>query len=66
MDMPLRSLPDPLDDYPWPVAENEVPKEVFSREDIYQREQVRLFAGPVWHVVAHRAELPNRNDFKTT
>ena len=26
MDMPLRALPDPLDDYRWPAAENEVPK----------------------------------------
>jgi len=66
MNMPLRSRPDPLDDYPWPASENEVPKEVFSRDDIYQRELVRLFAGPVWHVAAHRAELPKRNDFKTT
>ncbi|MEC9341766.1 MAG: aromatic ring-hydroxylating dioxygenase subunit alpha [Pseudomonadota bacterium] len=66
MDMPLRALPDPLNDYRWPAAENEVPKDVFSRDDIYRRELERLFAGPVWHVAAHRAELPNRCDFKTT
>lgn len=49
----------------WPAKYNEVPKEIFDREDIFQLEMERIFYGPEWHVVAHRAEIPKPGDYKT-
>lgn len=43
----------------------ELPKEIFSDEVIYREELRRIFAGPFWHLLAHRAELPDENSFKT-
>jgi len=51
---------------PWPAKPNELPKEIFHREDIFQLELERIFRGPVWHMVGHVAELPKLGDFKTT
>ena len=50
----------------WPGNYNEVPKEVFVRDDIYQAELERIFYGPEWHPVAHESEVPNIGDYKTT
>ncbi len=49
----------------WPARVNEIPKEIFDREDVYQLELEKLFYGPEWHPVAHTGELPNPGDFKT-
>jgi anthranilate 1,2-dioxygenase large subunit len=49
----------------WPAQYNELPKEVFHREDVYQRELERIFYGPDWHPVGHVSELPKPGDFKT-
>lgn len=49
----------------WPHNYNEVPKEVFVREDIYRSELERIFYGPEWHPIAHESEVPNKGDFKT-
>ena len=49
----------------WPAALNAVPKEVFWREDVFQRELERIFYGPWWHPVGHCGEIPERGDFKT-
>jgi phenylpropionate dioxygenase-like ring-hydroxylating dioxygenase large terminal subunit len=49
----------------WPANVNEVPKEVFVREDLFELEQARIFRGPEWHPVAHVSEIPNEGDFKT-
>lgn len=49
----------------WPKNCNEIPKEVFVREDVYQAEIARIFHGPEWHPVAHESELPDPGDFKT-
>ncbi len=58
---------NPLKDvFQWPKPINEVPKEVFLREDIYELELQKLFYGPVWHPVAHVSEVPNPGDYKTT
>jgi phenylpropionate dioxygenase-like ring-hydroxylating dioxygenase large terminal subunit len=50
----------------WPASFNEIPKEVFQREDVYRRELERIFYGPEWHPIAHRAEIAKPGDFKTT
>ncbi len=50
----------------WPAKPNELPKEIFTREDVFQRELELIFRGPVWHMLGHRAEVPNPGDFKTT
>ncbi|WP_332812216.1 aromatic ring-hydroxylating oxygenase subunit alpha [Sphingomonas sp.] len=50
----------------WPHNHNEVPKEVFFRDDIYQAELERIFYGPEWHPVAHESEVPNNGDYKTS
>jgi anthranilate 1,2-dioxygenase large subunit len=49
----------------WPHNHNEVPKEVFFRDDIYQAELERIFYGPEWHPIAHESEVPNNGDYKT-
>ncbi|MBN9427629.1 MAG: Rieske 2Fe-2S domain-containing protein [Burkholderiales bacterium] len=49
----------------WPRELNRVPKEVFFREDVFEREMERIYKGPQWHPVAHECELPNRGDYKT-
>jgi anthranilate 1,2-dioxygenase large subunit len=43
----------------------DVPKEVFSDPIIYQEELRRIYNGPYWHAIAHRAELTEENSFKT-
>lgn len=49
----------------WPKNYNEIPKEAFTRKDIYDEEIKRIFHGEEWHPVAHESELPNPGDFKT-
>ena len=50
----------------WPQDYNKVPKEAFTRHDIYKAELEQIFYGPEWHPIAHAAEIPNKGDFKTT
>jgi anthranilate 1,2-dioxygenase large subunit len=52
-------------DLQWPKGVNKVPKEVFVRQDIFEKELQRIFYGPQWHAVGHAAEVPNPGDFKT-
>ncbi|HVZ46501.1 MAG TPA: aromatic ring-hydroxylating dioxygenase subunit alpha [Ramlibacter sp.] len=49
----------------WPSELNKVPKEVFCREDVFEREMERIYKGPQWHPVAHQCEVPNPGDYKT-
>lgn len=49
----------------WPASISEVPKEVFVREDVFEKEIERIFMGAQWHPVAMEAEIPNIGDFKT-
>jgi phenylpropionate dioxygenase-like ring-hydroxylating dioxygenase large terminal subunit len=49
----------------WSPRFSQVPKEVLVREDLFEIERKRIFLGPEWHPVAHEAEIPNPNDFKT-
>lgn len=50
---------------PWPVKFNQIPNEIFQRQDIYDEEVKRIFWGAEWHPLCHRAEVPNPGDFKT-
>jgi len=43
-----------------------VPKAAFASEELYQLELERIFLGPIWHALAHIAEIPNPGDFKST
>jgi anthranilate 1,2-dioxygenase large subunit len=52
-------------DLRWPAKFNEIPKEVFHRADVYRLELERIFRGPEWHPVAHRAEVARPGDLKT-
>jgi len=52
-------------DLQWPAHTNEIPKEVFTRPDIYEQELKQIFYGPEWHPIAHESEIPNPGDFKT-
>lgn len=49
----------------WSARYSQIPKEVLVREDLYELERKRIFLGPEWHPVAHEAEIPKPNDFKT-
>jgi anthranilate 1,2-dioxygenase large subunit len=43
-----------------------VPYKVFSSDEIYQMEQVKIFRGPTWNFLGLEAEIPNVGDFKST
>ena len=43
-----------------------VPYWVYQDEEIYRREQARIFLGATWHFVGLEAEVPGAGDFKTT
>ena len=43
-----------------------VPYWVYQDEDIYRREQERIFRGATWNFLGLEAELPAPGDFKTT
>jgi salicylate 5-hydroxylase large subunit len=43
-----------------------VPYWVYSDQEVYRREQERIFNGPHWSYVALAAEIPKPGDFKTT
>ena len=51
----------------WPAADfSRVPFTVFTDQDVFDREQDRVFHGPVWCYLALEAELPNPGDYITT
>lgn len=43
-----------------------VPYELYSSDEIYQRELARIFYGPSWNYVGLAAEVPNSGDFRLT
>ncbi len=49
----------------WPASFNEIPKDIFHRQDVYRRELERIFYGEMWHPVAHVSEVPENGDYKT-
>lgn len=42
------------------------PYKVFSSQEVYEREQERIYRGPVWSFVALECEIPNPGDYKST
>jgi phenylpropionate dioxygenase-like ring-hydroxylating dioxygenase large terminal subunit len=51
----------------WPKeGVTRVPYWVYQDEDIYRREQERIFRGATWNFLGLEAELPQPGDFKTT
>ena len=58
-------MPDP-NELTWPASDfSRVPFPVYTDEDVYEREQERIFRGPVWLYLALEAEIPSPCDFKT-
>jgi len=43
-----------------------VPYWIYQDEDIYRREQERIYRGDAWNFLGLEAELPEKGDFKTT
>jgi salicylate 5-hydroxylase large subunit len=57
----------PLATRTWPAEGlTRVPYWVYQDEDLYRREQARLFRGATWSFLGLEAELPNPGDWKTT
>src|ERR1019366_6407501 len=51
----------------WPVTDGtRVPFEIYTSQDVFEREQERIFRGPLWNYVALEAEIPAPGDFKTS
>jgi len=51
----------------WQGADtSQAPYRVYTDEQLYAREQERIFQGPVWNFLALEAELPNPGDYKLT
>ena len=52
---------------PWPAEGlTRIPYWVFQRQDIYAREQARVFQGPAWSFLCLEAEVAGAGDFRTT
>ena len=51
----------------WPAADfSRVPYGVFGSDEVFAREQGRIFRGPVWCYLALEAEIPSPGDYVTT
>ncbi|MGE0666152.1 MAG: Rieske 2Fe-2S domain-containing protein [Sphingomonadales bacterium] len=51
----------------WPTADGtRTPYRVFTDQEVYEREQERIFRGQTWSFVALDAEIPNPGDYKAT
>jgi anthranilate 1,2-dioxygenase large subunit len=58
-------IPDRLVRFP-NTDGSRVPFDVYRSQEIYDREQERIFRGPTWSLLALEAEIPNPGDFKST
>ena len=49
----------------WPEAGlTRIPDWVYTSDEIFEREQERIFRGPTWNFVGFEAEIPNPGDFR--
>ncbi|BAI97356.1 aromatic oxygenase [Sphingobium sp. TA15] len=56
-----------MDSVIFPASDgSRIPYKVFSSQEIYDREQERIYRGPTWNFLGLAAELPNSGDFKST
>jgi anthranilate 1,2-dioxygenase large subunit/terephthalate 1,2-dioxygenase oxygenase component alpha subunit len=61
------NAPAPSEIRAWPPEGlTRVPYWIYQDEDIYRREQARIFRGATWTFLGLEAELPNPGDWKTT
>ena len=51
----------------WPALDySRVPYRLYHDAEVYEREQQRIFQGPVWNYLGLEAEIPNPGDFRAT
>jgi anthranilate 1,2-dioxygenase large subunit len=51
----------------WPARDySRVPYRLYHDAELYEREQQRIFRGPVWHYLGLDAEIPNPGDFRAS
>ena len=52
-------------DYTWPDADfGRIPDWIYTSDEIYEREQERIFQGATWNFVGFEAEVPEAGDFR--
>ena len=51
---------------PWRDTLTRVPYSAFQTDEIYRREQVHLFQGPLWHFLCLEVEIADSGSFRTT
>jgi len=56
---------DPRQAWPSPGL-TRVPYRVFQKDETYEKEQERIFQGPLWHYLCMEIEIPVGGDFRTT
>lgn len=67
MEQVIRKLSRTPSDYRWPEGgATRVPFWVYTDDEIYRREQEKIFGGASWSYVALEAEIPNSGDFVKT
>ena len=51
----------------WPALDySRVPYRLYHDAEIYEREQERIFRGPVWSFLGLEAEIPEPGDFRAS
>ncbi len=65
MDHPILETPPALAVFPHTDG-SRVPYKVFSSQEIYEREQERIFRGPTWSFLGLEVEIARPGDFKST
>lgn len=51
----------------WPTdGVSRIPYWVFQRDDVFQREQEKMFQGPIWNYLCMESDVPNAGDYRTT
>ncbi len=51
--------------YTWPRADfSRIPYGVYHDDELYEREQMRIFRGPTWSYLCFEVEIPEPGDFK--
>ena len=52
-------------EFSWPNSDlTRIPDWVYTSDEIYDREQERIFRGPTWSYVGFETEIPNPGDFR--